>query len=55
MSSSAIPPLSVTVAVTFVPPFTLDTSRVTTPFASTVPSPSVIDQVPFSSFVALVV
>ena len=53
LSSSAIPPLSVTLAVTSVPPFTLSLGRVITPFF-TVPSPS-IDQVPFLSFVAVVV
>ena len=55
VSSSAIPPLSVTVAVTSVPPFTLSLGIVTTPFLSTEPSPSVIDQVSFLSFVAVVV
>ena len=55
VSPSAIPPLSVTVAVTCVPPFTLSLERVITPFVSTEPSPSVIDQVPSSAFVAVVV
>ena len=55
VSPSATPPLSVTVAVTSVPPFTLSLGIVTTPFLSTEPSPSVIDQVSFLSFVAVVV
>ena len=54
VSSSAIPPLSVTLAVTSVLPFTLSLGRVITPF-TTVPSPVVIDQVPSSAFVAVVV
>ena len=53
VSSSAIPPLSVTVAVTVVSPFTLSLGRVITPF-TTFPSPT-IDQVPSSAFVAVVV
>ena len=55
LSSSATPPLSVTVAVTSVPPFTSFLGMVTTPFWSTEPLPSEIDQVPFSSLVAVVV
>ena len=55
VSPSAIPPLSVTLAVTSVPPFALSLGSVTTPFLSTEPSPSVIDQVPSSAFVAVVV
>ena len=53
LSSSATPPLSVTLAFTSVLPFTLSLGRETTPF-TTVPSPT-IDQVPSSSFVAVVV
>ena len=53
LSSSATPPLSVTVAVTSVSPFTLFLGRLITP-STTVPSPT-IDQVPSSAFVAVVV
>ena len=53
LSSSAIPPLSVTVAVTTVSPFTLSLGRVITPFSPTSPSPSMVH--PLSPFVAVVV
>ena len=55
LSSSAIPPLSVTVADTTDSPLTLFLGRVITPLVSTEPSPLVIDQVPSSAFVAVVV
>ena len=56
LSSSATPPLSVTVAVTSVPPFTLSLGRVTIPFSTVAPKslPSVMDQVPLSAFVATI-
>ena len=49
LSSSAIPPLSVTVAVTSVPPFTLSLGRVITPFSPTVISPFSTSQVVLGS------
>ena len=53
LSSSATPPLSVTIAVTTSPPFTLSLGRVMTPLTSTSPSPSMVH--PLSPFVAVVV
>ena len=48
-------PLSVTLAFTSVPPFIKLVGIVTTPSVPTLPAPDVIDQVPSSAFVAVVV